>query len=196
MVKKICLMMAEITSVAVDAMINPAHASLKPGSGLCGVMHKKGGVQMTDACAVIYKEKGIFTEGSATTTEAGKLPAHHVIHAITPIWFDGEKNEDEKLYQTYVAIFQQAEKFNASVISIPALATGIHRFPKERAARIAIQAMLDCLPNQRLPHTVLLINMDKESSHAYAKAFTEQHKKAESFDVELVNFLPMLSNCS
>ena len=171
--KKIILIMGDITSIAVDAMVNTAHASLQGGSGLCYSIHKKGGSPLQDECKRLYKELGLLADGSAEVTVAGSLPAHHVIHAVSPRWQGGNKDEEKLLYETYKSILIKAEQVQAGVISIPAIATGIHGFPKQKATRIAMDALTSLLPACISVTTVLLTITETERALIYKSYFEE-----------------------
>lgn len=186
--KKITLILGDITAVAVDAMVNTAHASLQGGSGLCYTIHKKGGVVLQKECKQLYAEHGLLLDGSAEVTSAGNLPAHHVIHAVGPRWLDGTHNEDQLLYDTYKNTLLKADLIQAQTLSIPSIATGIHGFPKQKAARIAMQAMIDILPHCTHLNTVLLINTSVDNCQLYLQEFVKFAEKTGT--VRLESLLP------
>lgn len=171
--KKIILIMGDITFIAVDAIVNTAHASLQGGSGLCYSIHKKGGLPLQEECKRLYSELGLLADGSAEVTVAGNLPSHHVIHAVSPRWQGGTKDEEELLYETYKSILAKAEQVQAGVISIPAIATGIHGFPKQKAAHIAMDALTSLLPACISVTTVLLTITETENALIYKSYFEE-----------------------
>lgn len=186
--KKIILLMGDITSVAVDAMVNTAHASLKAGSGLCYSIHKKGGTLLNDDCKRLHEELGMLPDSSAEVTVAGGLPAYHVIHAVSPRWLGGDKNEEQLLSETYINILAKAEQVGAQSVSIPAMATGIHGFPKQRAAQIAMDTITSALPSCTSLNTVLFINTETENCLVYKSIF--ERESANNKNIELINLLP------
>ena len=186
--KKIILIMGDITSIAVDAMVNTAHASLQGGSGLCYTIHKKGGPSLHEECRRLYKKRGLLADGSAEVTVAGGLPAHHVIHAVSPRWLGGNKDEERLLHETYKNILTKADQVQARVISIPAMATGIHCFPKQQAAQIAVEALLSILPSCAFVDTVLLANTETENCLIYRSIFAEC--SATDRGIQLEDLLP------
>lgn len=186
--KKITLILGDITAIAVDAMVNTAHASLQGGSGLCYTIHKKGGAVLQQECKRLYAEHGLLADSSVEVTSAGNLPAHHVIHAVGPRWLDGTHNEDQLLYDTYKNTLLKADFIQAQTLSIPSIATGIHCFPKQRAAHLAMQAMIDILPHCTHLKTVLLVNTRVDNCQLYLQEFEKLAKKTGT--VRLESLLP------
>jgi O-acetyl-ADP-ribose deacetylase (regulator of RNase III) len=129
---------ADITTLAVDAIVNAANAELFPGGGVSGAIHRAAGPDLEDACRSI----GGCEIGGAVITPGFALPARFVIHAVGPMWRGGTTNEHAALRRTYESIFHVA-RANAGLrtIAIPAISTGIYGFPKEEAAEIAVRAM-------------------------------------------------------
>lgn len=186
--KTITLILGDITAIAVDAMVNTAHASLQGGSGLCYTIHKKGGAVLQHECKQLYAEHGLLADSAVAVTSAGNLPAHHVIHAVGPRWLDGTHNEEQLLYDTYKNIVLKADLIQGQTLSIPAIATGIHGFPKQRAAHLAMQALTDILPHCTHLKTVLLINTSVDNCQFYLQEFEKFAEKAGT--VQLESLLP------
>ena len=166
----VCLLLADITSVAVDAMVNPANASLLAGSGLCGVIHKKAGAELSTACQQLFNQQRTRPIGSAVATTAGKLPARHVIHAVSPRWHEHQENPAQPLRATYCNILLCADQLAAHSISIPALATGMHKYPKGFAAQVALETLAQELGYCEQVRSVLLVSSDMETASAYQAA--------------------------
>lgn len=128
--KSLSLLLADLTSVAVDAMVNPANESLLPGSGLCGVIHKKGGTELTAACKALFQQQRTRPVGYAIATTAGDLPARHVIHAVSPKWHEHQNDPAVPLRETWRNILHCADSVQAQTLSVPAFSTGMHKYPR------------------------------------------------------------------
>ncbi len=137
------LKLGDITAIPVDAIVNAANTSLLGGGGVDGAIHRKGGHEIFEDCVVLSTQHGGCKVGEAVYTRAGKLPAQHVIHTVGPIWYGGVKNEEKLLKSCYIKALQVANKLGAKTVSFPNISTGVYRFPKEKAAQIALQSIKD-----------------------------------------------------
>lgn len=165
--KTIVLLLADLTALAVDAMINPANESLLPGSGLCGVIHKKAGAELTTACQERHREQRIWPVGSAIATTAGRLPARYVIHSVGPKWHEHQVDPAKPLRKTYLNILLCAEQLELQTVSIPAISTGIHKYPKDFAARVVMEVLTEELKRCLFVRNVLLVSSNSETAMAY-----------------------------
>jgi O-acetyl-ADP-ribose deacetylase (regulator of RNase III) len=129
----------DITTIEVDAVVNAANSSLLGGGGVDGAIHRKAGKALLEACVAIRDRQGGCATGQAVITTAGNLPATYVIHTVGPVWQGGDRGEDELLGHCYRNSLQLALDHGVRTIAFPNISTGIYRFPKERAARIAVQ---------------------------------------------------------
>ena len=129
------LVQADITTLAVDAVVNAANASLAGGGGVDGAVHRAGGPEIMDELRRRYR--GCPT-GEAVLTGGGRMPAHHVIHAVGPRWRDGAHGEDELLASAYRNAFAIARGERLETVAAPSISTGVYGFPIERAAPIAL----------------------------------------------------------
>jgi O-acetyl-ADP-ribose deacetylase (regulator of RNase III) len=140
--KVIRLIQGDLTELSVDAIVNAANAQLILGGGVAGAIRTKGGPSIQEECDRV----GGTTVGQAVLTNAGKLKARHVIHAVGPRM--GEGNEDEKLHQATLNSLRRATENGLLSIAFPAISTGIFGFPKDRCARIMLQTVQDFLKDQ------------------------------------------------
>jgi O-acetyl-ADP-ribose deacetylase len=124
---------ADITTLALDAIVNAANQSLLGGGGVDGAIHRAAGPELLAAC----RSLGGCETGGAKITRGYRLPARHVIHAVGPVWNGGDDGEDELLASCYRTALDLAAAHALASVAFPAISTGVYRFPPERAARIA-----------------------------------------------------------
>lgn len=161
--RQIQIVKGDITKLSVDAIVNAANTSLLGGGGVDGAIHRAGGSQILEDCRKIIARQGGCKVGEAVITTAGKLNANFVIHTVGPVWNNGTKNENEKLQNCYLNTLKLATKNNCKTIAFPSISTGIYKFPKERAAKIAIQTISKYLENDEIIENVILVSFDEEN---------------------------------
>src|SRR5690606_13829294 len=132
------LIKGDITTLKVDAIVNAANTSLLGGGGVDGAIHRAGGLAILDDCKRIRAKQGGCNVGEAVITTAGNLPAKYVIHTVGPVWNGGKSNEEHLLSSAYRNSLTLAFEYRIRSIAFPNISTGIYRFPKDRAAEIAI----------------------------------------------------------
>jgi len=135
------VVVADITTLRVDAIVNAANSSLLGGGGVDGAIHRAAGPELAAECRTLH---GCET-GGAKITLGYRLPARHVIHAVGPVWHDGNEGEDQALASCYRSAIELCRSNGLASVAFPAISTGIYRFPADRAARIAVSAVIEAL---------------------------------------------------
>ena len=163
----------DITTLAVDAIVNAANQQLAGGGGVDGAIHRAGGPEIMAETGRLYPE-GCST-GKAVTTGGGRLLARLVIHAVGPRWRGGGYGEDDQLASAWRSALQEAIDHDATSIAFPSLATGIYGFPVERAAALAMAEMrqgLGRLPEGRSLEVTVCAFSDSDEA-VYSRALDE-----------------------
>lgn len=167
---KIEILQGDITQLHVDAIVNAANTSLLGGGGVDGAIHRAGGNEILEECKKIRNRQGGCKVGEAVITTAGKLNAQYVIHTVGPRWNNGQSDEEAKLYACYQSSMKIAEEYGIKTIAFPNISTGIYRFPKEKAANIAISAIQE--RGGSLVEKVVFVCFDKENFSLYQQVLT------------------------
>lgn len=163
MVSKIEIILADITKIPVDAIVNAANSSLLGGGGVDGAIHRAGGPGILDECRKIVARQGGCKTGEAVITTAGKLPAKYVVHTVGPVWNGGNSKERELLANCYKHSLALAQEYSCKTISFPAISTGVYRFPKDEAAKIAMNTVKEYLLQHDHFEQVVFVCFDEET---------------------------------
>lgn len=136
------VVLSDITTVEVDAIVNAANSSLMGGGGVDGAIHRVGGPSILEQCRAIVAEQGECVPGDAVITGAGELRARFVIHTVGPIWSGSRPEADDTtLASCYRRSLDLAVANDVRTIAFPNISTGVYRFPKPRAAGTALAAV-------------------------------------------------------
>jgi len=163
---RISVLQGDITTLAVDAIVNAAKNSLLGGGGVDGAIHRAAGPELQAFCRTL---EGCET-GQAKLSPGFRLPARHVIHTVGPVWRGGQQQEDTLLASCYRACLTLAHQNGFASVAFPAISTGIYGFPAERAARIAVQEIRAFLSAHPTPERVVLVGFDDSSTRTLLEA--------------------------
>jgi O-acetyl-ADP-ribose deacetylase (regulator of RNase III) len=164
----------DLTEEKVDAIVNAANAQLIHGGGVAGAIVRKGGSRIQDESQEWVREHGPVTHARPAITDAGDLPCRYVIHAVGPVW--GEGDEDAKLREAVMGTLNLAEERGFTSLAMPAISTGIFGFPKDRGAIVildAIQEFLKNRPGSKL-REVRVTLIDEPSVRVFAQEFVQR----------------------
>lgn len=135
------LVHGDITEEKVDAIVNAANAVLLHGGGVAAAIVRRGGPEIQAESDAWVDEHGPISHHRPAITGCGKMPCRHVIHAVGPMW--GEGDEDKKLHVTVSSALDLANEHRFTSLALPAISTGIFGFPKDRGARVILDAIID-----------------------------------------------------
>ena len=133
------IVQGDITAEEVDAIVNAANELLQHGGGVAWAISKKGGPAIQKESDAWIRHHGPVSHVRPAWTSGGHLPAKYVIHAVGPVW--GEGDEDNKLGSAVTGSLRVADELKCASIALPAISTGIFGFPKDRAAGIIFSAI-------------------------------------------------------
>ena len=136
------LLRGDITTIAVDAIVNAANSALAGGGGVDGAIHRAGGPSLMEELDAIRAKIGRCATGSAVVTGAGRLPAKFVFHAVGPVYRDGKHDEPKLLRSCYETCLGLGAERGVSSISFPSISTGVYGYPIEEAAAIAVSTVV------------------------------------------------------
>lgn len=163
------VVVGDITRLRVDAIVNAANTSLLGGGGVDGAIHRAAGPELLEECKTL---NGCKT-GQSKITKAYDLPSKKIIHTVGPIWSGGKRNEDELLASCYRTALDLAIEDDIKSIAFPCISTGVYRFPKERATKIAVEVVKEYLLEGKYTGDVVFCCFSSEDAERYKKILNE-----------------------
>jgi O-acetyl-ADP-ribose deacetylase (regulator of RNase III) len=170
---KLEIAQGDLTTEAVDAIVNAANSHLKHGGGVAGAISRRGGPSIQTESDAWVHAYGPATHSRPAWTRAGSLPCKYVIHAVGPVW--GQGDEDARLASAVTASLNLAEKLQCASLAIPAISTGIFGFPRAQAAKVILGALHAWAEEQRDSRlrVVRLVLFDTDSLQDFLAAAAE-----------------------
>ena len=164
------IIVADITTLDVDAIVNAANRSLLGGGGVDGAIHRAAGPELLAECETL----GGCDTGDAKITRGYRLKARHVVHAVGPVWGGGGQNEETLLASCYRTALDLAAENRLTSVAFPAISTGVYRFPGDLAARIAVGTVAaEIAAHPRNITRVVFCCFGAESAEHHKDAFAE-----------------------
>ena len=171
--KTVLLLRGDITLARTDAIVNAANSSLMGGGGVDGAIHRAGGPAILEECRKIRSAQGPLPTGKAVATTGGKLAARHVIHTVSPVWNGGKRNEAELLQSCYRESLLLAEKLKLTSVAFPSISTGAFGYPAEKAATVALSAVVETLAQLNSVSQAQFVLFDQFTLGVYSEAARE-----------------------
>ncbi len=157
--------LADITTLRVDAVVNAANTRLLGGGGVDGAIHRAAGPELLEACRPL----GGCNAGDAKITPGFRLPAKFVIHTVGPVWRGGTARENELLAGCYRRSMELALENGVKTIAFPAISTGVYGYPIEEASRIAVTTVRDFLKEKKASIEVIFCCFSARDLSVYEK---------------------------
>lgn len=169
--RTLALARGDITTLAVDAIVNAANSALAGGGGVDGAIHRAGGPAIMEELRRRYP--GGTPTGSAVITPAGDLQARWVIHAVGPVWRGGDHGEAALLASAYASALELAAEAGARTVALPAISAGIYGYPLPEAARIALETARGHLAGETTIERATFVLFSSDTLRAFEAALGE-----------------------
>lgn len=168
---QIQLIEGDILAVEADGVVNPANSHLIHGGGLAGILSRNAGPVLQRESAAWVREHGPVSHGSPAFTSAGALRFKAVIHAVGPVW--GEGNESDKLRAAVLGSLEKAVELELDSLALPAISTGIFGYPLREAAPVILAAVRDFCQQDQPPglSRILVVLYDDRAAAAFSEAW-------------------------
>ena len=169
---RIEIIIGDITTMKVDAIVNAANNSLLGGGGVDGAIHEAAGQELLVECRTL---NGCET-GQAKITKGYNLQAKYIIHTVGSIWNGGDNNERELLANCYKNSLRLASEKSIKTIAFPSISTGVYGFPIEEASKIALKEITRFLANYSKLEKVIIVCFNKFTYDVYNQTLMEMNK--------------------
>ncbi|MBS7604889.1 MAG: macro domain-containing protein [Candidatus Bathyarchaeia archaeon] len=159
------LVKGDITELDVDCIVNAANTMLKMGGGVAGAIRRKGGEKIQEECDRIVAERGPIPVGGAVITSGGNLKAKYVIHAVGPVY--GEGDEERKLRDAVINSLKLADQYKVTSIAFPAISTGVFGMPKKMCAETMLPAAISYVKGRTIIRKIIFCLYDDEAFNIF-----------------------------
>ncbi len=167
---KLTLIQGDITEQKTDAIVNAANSTLLGGGGVDGAIHRAGGPRILEDCLKIRDKQGGCETGAAVITTGGNLQARYVVHTVGPVWRGGSSGEPELLANCHTNSLKLAAENGVRTISFPGISTGVYGYPLEKAAPVALKAVMAFLKSDDRFDEVVFVLYNEWTYQAYEDA--------------------------
>jgi O-acetyl-ADP-ribose deacetylase (regulator of RNase III) len=157
------VLVGDITTEKVAAIVNAANNSLLGGGGVDGAIHRAAGPMLLEECRAL----GGCPTGGAKITNGHNLPARYVIHTVGPVWQSGTAGEEELLARCYRECFALVEEYQVRSVSFPAISCGVFGYPLDRAATIAVREIRNFLERDQEVERIHVVCYTRDVYEAY-----------------------------
>lgn len=175
MMNKIEIISGDITQLKVDAIVNAANNAMCGGGGVDGAIHRAAGPDLLAEC----RKSGGCKTGEAKITGGYQLPVKHIIHAVGPVWYGGDRGEPELLASCYRESLKLAVDNQLKSIAFPAISCGAYKYPIDKACAIAISEVSEFLLNHDEIEKVIFVCFDTKVERQLSKALMKFRENDE-----------------
>lgn len=167
----------DITLMEVDAIVNAAKPSLMGGGGVDGAIHRAAGPGLIKECKTIKGSPNRCNPGEARITRGYNLKAEYVIHTVGPVYRGGNSKEAETLKNAYRNSLDLASKHSIKTVAFPSISTGVYGYPKEEAAKIAIDTIIEFLSHDDSIEKVICVTYSQADYELYKEVYSRRIQK-------------------